>query len=860
MPVVPPSGRLEHGGVFWIEAAAFRMDFIILNVNGIDLSKATHEEAVEAFKNAAEPIAVEVLRRAPCTTKVNVGDKCRTVCTCNVGTQTDLQSEDFLWKMLQNCPSPLSPMSPMTPTGKSDVDFDGLCEEPLIDSELMNDLEGMENMDMPIIDEDGLDKAYEMEYEEIVLCRNSGSDKLGLTLCYGQEDDIGIFISEVDPNFIAGEDGRIKEGDQILQINGEDVHNKDQALELFAQQVETTMLVCRPQLRLEDCLYDERNALLDDLQLDMLEQTHQEAMQFTSLLEQDDDDDDDDDECDDQDGQTDTTGTTTTGSTNPHEKDSGVGRATDGASNTTDDDAGSNQKFPMDSASLGSGEMRYSNDSFTSNEAQETEYNGQISLEDCMKFQAALESKCDKHMRSDTDESMRGKDSKVMRLGSDSMETTSASGDSLNRNCRNRLGSDPEEDQSLEQLNGQSSSQLSSPVTNGNMADVFGESKDIDTEKDTRNMDSSSAKSSPKHRPGELVIGDTEDSADESPAPLTVQKTPKRQPSDSTVRQHRAPRTVPGSPSRSKSSSSSSRDRSKSDRSSSSDSRKAKGSPAKSQSQQQQTPHQLLQQQLQQQLPLDRNVPLLPYPRRPATNPHLRGQQFNRNPYLMQQEHQAQLIRNNWKLQQQHQSLRQNMQKYGSMQSILSIPAHAKHYRSYMHLVTQNEENALTAADSGTDRSARSAEWKVKIRSDGTRYITKKSTARDRVLKERANRIREERTGGLTTDDEAVSEMKLGKYWSKDDRKRHLERARDQKRRREYMVQARMECLQEQDELEGKKAVNIVELSHRKLLKKKGRKMLMDDFTTVQEMLVHGTRISPETAKEFNPWLNVTTV
>ncbi len=95
-------------------------------VNGIDLSKATHEEAVEAFKNAAEPIAVEVLRRAPrTTTKVNAGDKDRTICTCNVGTQTDLQSEDFLWKMLQNCPSPLSPMSPMTPTGKSDVEFDG---------------------------------------------------------------------------------------------------------------------------------------------------------------------------------------------------------------------------------------------------------------------------------------------------------------------------------------------------------------------------------------------------------------------------------------------------------------------------------------------------------------------------------------------------------------------------------------------------------------------------------------------------------------------------------------------------------------------------------------------------------------
>ena len=530
----------------------------------------------------------------------------------------------------------------------------------------------------------------------------------------------------------------------------------------------------------------------------------------------------------------------------------------------------------MDGGSLGSGEMRYSNDSFTSNEAPpDSEYNGQISLEDCLKFQAALESKCDKHMRSDTDESLRGKDSKVMRLGSDSMETTSQSGDSLNRNCRKRLvGSDPEVDQCSGQLNnGQSSSQMSSPITNGNMAEVFGEPKDVDTERDTRKMDSNSAKNSPKHRPqpNELVIGDTDDSADNSPVNtphlnIVQQKPHKRAPSDSTVsssRLHRAPRTVPGSPSRSKSSSS----RSKSDRSSSAESRKAKGSPAKTLASQSQ------QHQEQQPPPLPpprQNVPLLPYPRRhprPATNPHLRGQQqppqppqpqMNRNPYLMQQEQAAQLIRNNWKLQQQHQSLRNS--KYGSMQSIMSVPAHAKHYRSYMHLVDQNVENQLLAADSGTDRSSKSGDWKVKVRSDGTRYITKKSTARDRVLKERANRIHEERSGGMTTDDEAMTEMKLGRYWSKEDRKRHLERARDQKRRREFMLQARLECLQEQDEMEGRKPVNMVELGHKKFLKKRGREMLMDNFTTVQEMLVHGTRISPETAKEFNPFLNVTTV
>ena len=46
----------------------------------------------------------------------------------------------------------------------------------------------------------------------------------------------------------------------------------------------------------------------------------------------------------------------------------------------------------------------------------------------------------------------------------------------------------------------------------------------------------------------------------------------------------------------------------------------------------------------------------------------------------------------------------------------------------------------------------------VKIRSDGTRYVAKRPV-RDRLLKARAMKIREERSG-MTTDDDAASEMK----------------------------------------------------------------------------------------------------
>lgn len=49
----------------------------------------------------------------------------------------------------------------------------------------------------------------------------------------------------------------------------------------------------------------------------------------------------------------------------------------------------------------------------------------------------------------------------------------------------------------------------------------------------------------------------------------------------------------------------------------------------------------------------------------------------------------------------------------------------------------------------------------MKIRSDGTRYITKRPV-RDRLPRERALKIRREERSGMTTDDDAVSELEDG--------------------------------------------------------------------------------------------------
>ena len=50
-------------------------------------------------------------------------------------------------------------------------------------------------------------------------------------------------------------------------------------------------------------------------------------------------------------------------------------------------------------------------------------------------------------------------------------------------------------------------------------------------------------------------------------------------------------------------------------------------------------------------------------------------------------------------------------------------------------------------------------EWKVKIRPDGSRYVARRP-ARNRLLKEREARLNEERSG-MTTDDDAMSELKV---------------------------------------------------------------------------------------------------
>lgn len=139
-------------------------------------------------------------------------------------------------------------------------------------------------------------------------------------------------------------------------------------------------------------------------------------------------------------------------------------------------------------------------------------------------------------------------------------------------------------------------------------------------------------------------------------------------------------------------------------------------------------------------------------------------------------------------------------------------------------------------------------EWVVKRRADGSRYITRRPV-RSRILKERARKLAEERCG-LTTDDDAVSELKVGRYWSKEERKRHLAKARHHRRQKEMLLRQQMESSMENHEL--RREGFLPESSDRKAARQRDK--------TPEDATANADSIGGRESKSYSPLLSVTTV
>ncbi|TDG39260.1 hypothetical protein AWZ03_014319 [Drosophila navojoa] len=76
--------------------------------------------------------------------------------------------------------------------------------------------------------------------------------------------------------------------------------------------------------------------------------------------------------------------------------------------------------------------------------------------------------------------------------------------------------------------------------------------------------------------------------------------------------------------------------------------------------------------------------------------------------------------------------------------------------------------------------------WKVKRRPDGTRYIVKRPVRNTVSMGIRKNIRNNEIT---TTEDDTISEVKIGRYWTKEEKKRHIERARERRHHQQLLHQ-----------------------------------------------------------------------
>ncbi|KAJ7403774.1 PDZ domain-containing RING finger protein 4 [Willisornis vidua] len=820
-------------------------------VNGKDLSKATHEEAVEAFRNAKEPIVVQVLRRAPVSKGHSSPQDVRLI---DASTQTDITFEHIMalaklrpstppvpdicpFLLSDSCHS-LHPVEHEFYEGNeylsslpaeadraedfeyeiSPLNFPSCFQLPLFEAspEIAESLlkRGKE-MD-PDFTVDIVIVGYVLQYTvynfseqlfqslttlmEVELCRIGSQEKLGLTVCYrtDDEEDTGIYVSEVDPNSIAARDGRIREGDRILQINGQDVQNREEAVALLSSEEckKIVLLVARPEMQLEEgWLDDERNEFLEELNLEMLEEQHNEAMQYTANeVEQ-------PKKHEEEDGTTDTA----TSSSNNHEKDSGVGPTDESLRN---DESSELENAPEEQNSatlqskrdlghsqdtLGSVELQR-NTSFVSGEYIESDFIGNPE-EECERFRQLLELKCKIRNHGEYDLYYSSSMIECNRRGQDGVEHELQLLNEELRNieleCQNIMQAhrlqkvrDQYEDIWALHDEGFRNYNTSIDVQRGKLDDIMEHPEKSDKDSSSAYNTAESCRSTP------LTVERSPDNSLPRMISITNRKNLR-----STIVANQS------------SSGQSNRETTSAKTKHTEQNSAAENAVLASESSK-------------------------------FTDQEKQGSEHI--PYLS--------------------PYHSSSYRYGN------IPAHAKHYQSYMQLIQQKSaveyaqsQLSLVSMCKDSQKCAEpKMEWKVKIRSDGTRYITKRPV-RDRILKERALKIKEERSG-MTTDDDTMSEMKMGRYWSKEERKQHLVRAKEQRRRREFMMRSRLECLKEspQSGSEGKKEINIIELSHKKMMKKRNKKIL-DNWMTIQELMTHGAK-SPDGTRVHNAFLSVTTV
>ncbi|XP_078488399.1 E3 ubiquitin-protein ligase PDZRN3-like isoform X1 [Ciona intestinalis] len=905
-----------------------------VEVNGQDLSGASHKEAAHAFKNAPEPITV-VLRRN--NTKNNDDDVIAprnsfkapsyTPSVSCAATQTSQVQENlcFCQTLIQNCQNAQTNLS------------------ALIMSELMrykNAHSGLYDVTGHTADTLGRsfmledeDEVFGFEYEEVVLKRSSNQEKLGIMLQDQRDpytDRIRVTVSEVAPFSIAEKSQNIQTGDQIVKINGTPVTSMAEASTLLHKDIPSITFMIRRQHPYDDEQWNEdfegddvlrdvtnyddvMSATSDESRPRFLEQrTRDGGIEYAAIVSQ----------------KLATTARTTDSGTShssvdssPNEKDSGIGRTTDGSSvqsvtdNATSTNTQDSRRFGTDSSRgssaphsvakeftfVASKDYHYPKRSFDkpvdchstdsakgSMERSVTEEKSNqfqrlsdaiqhLELEDAPKSPNCIPDDVDddvspwvKIARQDYEDKIRQIENKDSRnYHPAGISSTANMEDVIVAIAAERNSNSATDNTSSAYSTGESfrsTSTASAPrISIDSLSPPLSPKKSIAKPHTGPTISYISSDANSDGEGPACYLTHAEDSESEGfedagvefssiftsatppklpPTPLprllhppqgpnfhtsasltastkelwkaaaAVAKNRRHTQTPETIEQNSMSRSRNRSDSRSVGDASSSKDRSESETVVASQSRNSAG---------------------------DSTCTDLPTTNHLASKRHRDPNSFSKSAGS-----------NDFPSRSKNYKFRRSSDNMNPSVSC-NRPDMATRSQSYTEGSAPSLDNidgATNTVGEGSSNGDVRMEWKVRVSRDGTRYITKRPV-REKVLRDREQKLLVERCG-VTTDDDAITELKLGRHWSREERKRHLRHAREKKRRRDFMQRCRLEVLTENVPAD----TDIVELSHKKMERRKHKRMLLDSFVTVQEILAHGDKTTGTAA--LNPLLSVT--